>query len=297
MIAIRKTMPKLYMMKGLTASGKTTMAKDLVKRSKNSIFRTSLDDLRLSLFLDKKGSFKEFKVRNSQESIIDKCLSHGISCIVDNDNLKPVDRQRWFKLAQKNGADFHTLETKHVIVTDCVKRDGERDNPVGDHVIWKDALKNHMWISWNGVMLVDIDGTLADIGERIKHVQGEHKDWESFFAECNLDTFREDVWDEIEEILDNSGYDLFLVTGRNEKYRAETIKWFNKHCPEILDRAKCMFMRAKNDFRPDTEVKEDMLKMFGVDDVRIAYDDRPSVIRMYQKHKIATVDCGDGVDF
>lgn len=291
-------MTKLHIMKGLPASGKTTKARELMAKSGYSLFRTNKDDLRESMFGGRWSYAKEIKIKMVQEDVVRRLLSEGVSCIVDDTNLKERDKIKWFKIADKYGATIilHDM-TKTTTVDGCVERDRERDKPVGDHVIWSMALRNNLWNSWNGVILCDIDGTLADIGERRKHVQGEIKDWESFFAEINLDKFRQDIWDDVKEVVKNSGYDLFLVSGRNEKYREETIKWFKKHCPEVLDTAKCIFMRGQNDFRPDTDVKRDILKMFHKDDVKLVYDDRPSVIRMWQENKIATIDCGDGKEF
>lgn len=286
-------MPTLYLIRGLPSSGKTTIATEMAKKQGGSIFRTSIDELRKSMFSGKTSNHIEIKLRLVQEKIINQLLKHDVSCIVDNNNLSVEELVKWNRIACSNNAKVKIQEVR-TSVEECIRLDNTRTSPFGNHIIWKEALKNKMWMTYNGIVLCDLDGTIANIEERLKHIQGEYKDWESFYAEINTDTLRKEVLEDVLDTIDVMGYDLFLVTGRNEKYRNETVRWLKKHCPELLDEAKCIFMRGEKDFRPDTEVKQDIVSMIGSENIHLVYDDLPHILDMYRKHKIATIDCGEG---
>ena len=58
-------------------------------------------------------------------------------------------------------------------------------------------------------------------------------------------------------------------------------------------------MREDKDFREDTKVKADMLETLrnqGFNPV-MAFDDRPSVIRMWREKGLIVADVGNGVEF
>ena len=59
-------------------------------------------------------------------------------------------------------------------------------------------------------------------------------------------------------------------------------------------------MRRAGDHRPDTVVKEEMLRTYFPDQswIHCAIDDRPSVISgVWKKHGISCIDVGNGVEF
>jgi hypothetical protein len=57
-------------------------------------------------------------------------------------------------------------------------------------------------------------------------------------------------------------------------------------------------MREDGDHRPDDEVKEDILNThFDKGRIELVIDDRPRVIRMWQRHGLKVLDVGDGVEF
>ena len=39
----------------------------------------------------------------------------------------------------------------------------------------------------SGTILVDIDGTISKVGDRIKYLQQEPKNWDSFYEACDED--------------------------------------------------------------------------------------------------------------
>ena len=59
------------------------------------------------------------------------------------------------------------------------------------------------------------------------------------------------------------------------------------------------YMRADNDYRPDTEVKSDMLDQMHKDGYNptMAFDDRPSVIRMWKERGLVVANVGPQKEF
>src|SRR4051812_20837075 len=94
-------------------------------------------------------------------------------------------------------------------------------------------------------VIVDIDGTLADMTHRIHHVKNGNHDWDSFFAGVSGDA---PIW----PICNLVGvlwqhYKIVLVSGRSDKTRADTEEWLNVNGVPYHD----LFMRADGDYRPD----------------------------------------------
>lgn len=85
-------------------------------------------------------------------------------------------------------------------------------------------------------IIVDIDGTIADLSHRRHHVSGTSKNWTKFFDEMGDDLPFQTVIDTINKLVLNNEDDefaFFICTGRPENYRAETIAWLDKYAPPI----------------------------------------------------------------
>ena len=139
------------------------------------------------------------------------------------------------------------------------------------------------------VAIFDVDGTLMDINHRRKYVVGEKKDWKSFFDYMEFDTINDHVF-HMAHALQNDGYVIIVCSGRNEKHRAITEKQlaFGKLKPQAL------MMRADDDYRPDYEVKQEMLAQMREEglDPKISVDDRPSVVKMWREQGLTCFDVG-----
>lgn len=139
------------------------------------------------------------------------------------------------------------------------------------------------------VAIFDVDGTLMDIDHRRKYVSGDQKDWKSFFDYMEFDTIRDDVF-HLAHALEADGYIIIVCSGRNEKHRDITEKQlaFGKLKYEAL------MMRGDADYRPDYEVKQEMLDRMRDEglDPKIAVDDRPSVVKMWRDNGITCFDVG-----
>lgn len=98
-------------------------------------------------------------------------------------------------------------------------------------------------------IIVDIDGTLANISARRIHVEGSHKDWKSFNAKVHTDILN--VW--CRDIMQRMQKDfkILLVTGREESLREATLKWLEENDVPFDD----LHMRKLKDYRKDDIVK------------------------------------------
>jgi predicted secreted acid phosphatase len=74
------------------------------------------------------------------------------------------------------------------------------------------------------IVIFDIDGTLADVSERVHHLEKKPKDWDAFFQGIPQDkAIRSMV--RLCNILHESGLKILLCSGRSEQYRPETVEW------------------------------------------------------------------------
>ena len=146
-------------------------------------------------------------------------------------------------------------------------------------------------------IIFDIDGTLADASHRRHLVTGGNRKWPRFFDEMVNDPPHAGVC-LLAELLGGhplaiSGHlKLFLASGRPETHRKQTEDWLLEHVPGYFGAAEALLMRAAGDYRADTEVKREMLHAIREQgfNPRIAVDDRPSIIEMWQSEGLTVLD-------
>ena len=139
-------------------------------------------------------------------------------------------------------------------------------------------------------LIIDLDGTLADIRVRLKHLQGKKKDWESFNKTIETDELH--LW--CLEIMKrfHSDHKLLIVSGRTDALKEETINWLQKYGVPY-DR---LFMRSRDDFRSDDVMK---LEIFEREirpsfEVIFVLDDRTKVVNMWRSQGLVVLQCAPG---
>jgi len=287
-------MAKLIVLRGLPASGKSTLAKEMMEHDGN-IVRVNKDLLREMLYWNKFSGKNEGFIWEVERMIAKHFLDQDRNVIVDDTNLNPNTFGSWFQFAKDNG---HKIE--HIdIDTDwetCIRRDELRDKQVGRSTIMDMAfMSKQVKGPEKGFVIYDIDGTLADIEHRRHFVQQDKKDWKSFFEGMAYDVPRDDILKQLEQDI-KDGYEILLVSGRPDNYRNITENWLKMYNLDIA--YTHLFMRKATDKRPDTDVKRDIynkyLKIYNI--VKVV-DDRPSVIRMWRDLGLNVVDVGNQVEF
>ena len=74
-----------------------------------------------------------------------------------------------------------------------------------------------------GLAIIDIDGVLADVRHRLRHVERRPKDWDAFFAAAPQDT---PLAEGLQRAVDLAARgDVVYLTGRPERCRDDTETW------------------------------------------------------------------------
>ena len=75
-------------------------------------------------------------------------------------------------------------------------------------------------------VIFDIDGTLADIAHRRVYLNGEWPNWAKFNSAMGDDTLNDAVVSLYLTLWNSGVYNLEVVTGRSERFRDITERWF-----------------------------------------------------------------------
>ncbi|WP_408095975.1 hypothetical protein ACJVC5_13110 [Peredibacter sp. HCB2-198] len=139
-------------------------------------------------------------------------------------------------------------------------------------------------------LIVDLDGTLADIRVRLKHLEGGKKDWKSFNKSIETDELHE--W--CREIINRFAHDhkIIIVSGRTDELKDQTKDWLKKYKITYHH----LFMRKRNDFRSDNIIK---LEIFEKEirnrfSVLFVLDDRQKVVDMWRAEGLVVLQCAPG---
>lgn len=144
-------------------------------------------------------------------------------------------------------------------------------------------------------IIVDIDGTIADCSHRLHYIKGEKKDWNSFFKAAGKDKPIKNVL----TIINNLGFDynLLFITGRSTICKEETKFWLGEH---ILHNGYTLLMRKEGDFRPDDEVKPELLNDFlersklNKDVILMVFEDRNIMVKKWREMGLTVAQVAEG---
>ena len=286
-------------MKGLPGSGKSTFTKQLVKDSGNAA-RINRDDLRAMLFDSVWTGKREGVVVEIEKAIAEILLKNKITPIIDDTNLLPKneDMWRWFcndyGIRNNEGLSIEINDIKTDINL-CIDRDNIRKKPVGKAIINRMALDAEIInFGEKKLILVDIDGTIADGTHREHFLTAEKKNWNEYFRAMTDDEPIQHIIDWVNEL--SNEYTICIVSGRPDTFQNETLFWL-RDCAKI--NFDYIFMRRGNDNRSDVEVKLDILAKIPKEQIMMVLDDRPAVINgCWRKNGIMVIPvCGECEDF
>ena len=305
-------MTELRIMRGLPASGKTTIARTWVAGQPSSRVRVSRDDLREQLFGTAVGHgyHDEELVTAAERAVVVAALRARRSVVVDDTNLRARHARAWADLAVAEGVGF-AVEDVDTPVDRCVDRDVTRGAAggrlVGEQVIrglartfatvltrWPPVLPSVVppvvaagtagtdppgwtYVPTPGLpeaWIVDVDGTLALVppGGRSPY---------------DASRYGEDLPNHpvvaLVRALAAAGSRIVVTSGREDGAvaRASTAAWLDTHGVPV-DR---LVMRAEGDHRTDSVVKVELLR----DVIAPAYavvgvvDDRQQVVDAWRR--------------
>jgi predicted kinase len=276
-------MRKVILMKGLPGSGKSTLAKKIISENPESYKRINRDDLRAMFDNGTTSQSNEKFVKKVRDLLIVKCLEEGKSIVVDDTNLSETNLRRVTQLVREYNIKYNEKVTVEVIevntdVTVCIERDALREKPVGEKVIrkmheqfFKDspeyAIQNP---ELPKAIICDLDGTLALMNGR-----------NPFDAsKCDQDELNEPVANVLRNYK-KLGYEILLVSGREDRYKEPTLRFLENHTIEFDD----LIMRKSQDNRKDSIVKTEIYNDFIKDKyfVEFVLDDRNQVVDTWRK--------------
>ena len=295
--------PRLIITRGLPASGKSTFARKL----QPWVVRVNRDDLRRmlhgeALFTDR----AEHQVSIASYTLVDALLGAGMEVCVDDTNLAPRIVRDWAGLANRHGATFEVHDFTDVPVEECIRRDASRPAPerVGETAI---RSMHRRYLAGRTlplpvpsvpaapssavyspppdapeIVLVDIDGTVALLGDR------HHLD---------MDRVAEDEPNHAViaavRAMHGAGYGIIYCTGRDDTSRFDTEAWLARHVgvPYLA-----LHMREYGDTRRDAIVKREIFQRSIANDFHVigVFDDRQHVVRMWRDLGLTVFQVAEG---
>jgi hypothetical protein len=222
-------------------------------------------------------------IEKVRDQLILMALDQGKNVIVDDTNLAPIHEQTIRELVQGK-AEVSIQDFTDVALEVCIQRDLQRAVSVGEKVI------RQMWaqylapkpeiIEFNPILptavICDLDGTLALLNGRSPYDA----------STCEQDGLNRVVADLIRGKL------VILVSGREEKYRSQTLAFLKKHG---IDYAQLQ-MRATGDFRKDALIKREIFENHIRNRYNIEWvlDDRNQVVQMWRQLGLTCLQVADG---
>jgi predicted secreted acid phosphatase len=132
------------------------------------------------------------------------------------------------------------------------------------------------------MIVLDLDGSVADNTWR-QHLIPEDKSsteqWAEFNKACEGDTLISPVWEMIHHIYWHSGHAIYVVTGRSEVCREETIRWLKKYGIKYT----LLIMRPNHDHRKAVDFKREKFKELQIKAGDLVVEDDPAIIKMLQE--------------
>ena len=283
-------MKKILILRGLPASGKSTFCRELLQKESNWK-RVNKDTLRECMDYSKWSPENETFINNIQKFIITASLKKGYNVVCDNTNLSSKAYKEIYDIAKEIG----DIEVEEKIFEEdlltCLSRDAFRTASVGKDVITNmynkylkkgypkpkkeyfppiknDFIQAEQDKSLKHAIISDLDGTLAIFNGSRSPYNPENCD---LVDDPNIPVVK------TIELFYNNGYKILFVSGREDKYRDQTIRFIEKYLPGIEFE---LFMRKTADMRKDSIIKEEIYREHIQNKyfVEFVLDDRVSVV-------------------
>lgn len=275
---------------GVSASGKSTYAAELVKQGFTEINR---DWIRFNLV--KPGqNWSNYKFNKTNEGEVTKihgqmimeAYVRGDNIVISDTNLNAGRREALASTLKGLGYEVE-IKPFYVSRETAIKRDNLRANGVGQDVIyrqigqWNEFVDRVTYVpdeSLPKAVIFDVDGTIAEMNGRGPfdwHRVGEDKPRE--FVIQMLRNYAQ------------MGYVIIVCSGRSDECAAQTSFWLDKHVGHMFWHH--LWMRRAGDYRKDNAVKEEIFWTHIAHRYNIVacVDDRPQMIRLWHELKIPNV--------
>lgn len=292
-------MLKIVMLCGAPASGKSTWGKQEVAKDPLNWVRISNDDLRNSFNGYVFSADYEKFITDTRNFLIREALKREKNIIIDNVNAASRHWETTCKIAKEANKDVMVM-TKNFFgeLEALLERNSKRE---GTARVPDDAVKrffkdlggkqfafaqekqeifqkrtkplDKVWVpmvqdeSLPRAVIFDNDGTIALIGDRSPYNA----------EKCDILDFPHPHVIEALRLYYKAGYKVIFVSGREEKDRAPTERFYQKHFPDVAEYQ--LFMRPTGNPEKDVVIKERIFneQIRGKYFVAGWYDDRLQV--------------------
>lgn len=282
--------PTLKILIGISASGKSTWAKEFVAKNDKWCI-VSRDDFRYSWqnrgIVDEK---LENLITDMVERSIESLINRGYSVIYDATNLKASYISKIASIVR------YTAKVEYQIFDipkdTAIERDSKRERTVGIDVItrqytqYRTLLDSFDFEQLNPIpkkyieptfdslkkncVIFDIDGTLA-------HTSGKRSPYDYDKVEVDdLDIVISNIYGSMAD----SGYFMIVLSGREDSCKEQTKSWLEKN-GIVFDE---LFMRKTGDSRKDSLIKEEIFWEHIEPNYNViaVFDDRDQVVKMWR---------------
>lgn len=308
-------MLKVILCVGIVASGKSTWAKEEVKKDPTGTIRVNRDDLRIMMSNYVYSEDNEKLVVSIRDQIIISSLKRGKNVIIDDTNLNRRNFDDICKLVKSTGVDCMVMEKPFYVDLDEAKsRNAKREGfaLIPEDVIekmWKksggtghkfykgrieminsynsaaDSVEQNIDRSLPWAIICDLDGTVSlfnvtrkDGSIEVRHPGAPVRNPYDA-SQADNDMVNEPVM-EVLERMSNAGYQVIFCSGREDRYRPQTESFLNKHATFPYQ----LIMRQSGDSRKDSVLKEELYQnnIAGRYNVFFVMDDRSSVVAFWR---------------
>ena len=139
------------------------------------------------------------------------------------------------------------------------------------------------------IVIFDIDGTLADISQRVHFINRKPKNWNAFNEGMAKDKAVHSMV-KLCNILYASGLHVVLCSGRNEKNRPETVEWLKRQGVNYHE----LLLRRDEDYRPDDVIKREIVQTLDKSRILFVVEDRSRVVEMWRSEGLVCLQCAPG---
>lgn len=289
-------MSKLLILVGAPGSGKSTFARYFLRTEDNWI-RVNRDDFRLMQFGDSLMiPFYEERISKMVEASVLTLLKSDTNVIIDatNTSLRTI-QDMIHTYTEYADISFKVFDLPvDELVKRCDKRYEETGKFISKSVVERNVanlkhtlekfdfapIPRKVQVATTSyatqdkhlpkAVICDLDGTLSLLNGRDPYNA----------ATCDNDLLNEPVAAAL-KIAKQQGYQVILLSGREDKFREPTVRFLDKHQIGY----DLLLMRTSNDFRKDNIIKRELFEgeIQGKYFVEFLLDDRNQVVDMWRK--------------
>lgn len=136
-------------------------------------------------------------------------------------------------------------------------------------------------------LIVDLDGTIADVRHRNNFVRTKPRNFDAFNAACVDDSPHLFVIETMRAFRSHGTF-IAICSGRGSEVRQETIDWLAKYNVPY----DALLLRPERNYEDDVELKLDMLtevRSMGYEPIGVI-DDRVKVVNMWREQGFFVLD-------